>query len=422
MIRWHKLLLFVGIIFCLLLVDHVQASEQNFNYGPYKCVRQGGVKDCENSFNDYNASVDYQLYKADITLTRYEGFGSAGAVREDVCLSDSTQMWTGQCAMVMDSKPGETVITNWGTFTKTLNDLSSTADYNYANLHVRVDDADTDTNVRIYFRRVEVTLDSSNSTVNVGDTFTVSWTTDWAVQGAEILYGGSAGNGSEPVLANSSKNFKAQSPGTASLTLKATGPGNNGSTTVEKSIQVTVNAQQNPPPGAFNLNNTSCQGQGSFNLSWAASSNASFYNVWRKAWSGGQWVKIASGINATSYQTQEAQGVDWYFYIEAVNSNGSTNSNPGPPGGLYGGNCPLPANLTLLITADGQQGSVTKQSGQSALIHWESQNASSCSIAPSGWTGTTGNQSTGALVVTTTYTLTCTSSSNPAVQGTDQVT
>ena len=40
-------------------------------------------------------------------------------------------------------------------------------------------------------------------------------------------------------------------------------------------------------------------------------------------------------------------------------------------------------------------------------IRWSSSNASSCSVAPTGWTGTSGNKPTGNLTSTKTYTLTC---------------
>jgi hypothetical protein len=43
----------------------------------------------------------------------------------------------------------------------------------------------------------------------------------------------------------------------------------------------------------------------------------------------------------------------------------------------------------------------------SAIVSWTSTNVSSCTISPTGWTGTSGSYSTGALTATTTYTATC---------------
>jgi hypothetical protein len=43
----------------------------------------------------------------------------------------------------------------------------------------------------------------------------------------------------------------------------------------------------------------------------------------------------------------------------------------------------------------------------SAIVSWTSTNVSSCTISPTGWTGTSDSRSTGALTKTTTYTATC---------------
>lgn len=43
----------------------------------------------------------------------------------------------------------------------------------------------------------------------------------------------------------------------------------------------------------------------------------------------------------------------------------------------------------------------------STTINWSSTNASSCSVSPNGWSGTSGNQSTGNLTTSRTYTVSC---------------
>ncbi|MFH0852052.1 MAG: hypothetical protein V1845_00375 [bacterium] len=70
---------------------------------------------------------------------------------------------------------------------------------------------------------------------------------------------------------------------------------------------------------------------------------------------------------------------------------------------------------TASITANGQAGSILVAAGTAATIAWNSTGATSCSVAPAGWTGTSGSQSTGALSSGTyTYTVTCNSRCGPA--------
>lgn len=63
---------------------------------------------------------------------------------------------------------------------------------------------------------------------------------------------------------------------------------------------------------------------------------------------------------------------------------------------------------TADIKANNSDGPITITSGSSATITWTSTNATSCSVSPVGWTGTSGSQSTGPLSASQTYTLTCT--------------
>lgn len=52
--------------------------------------------------------------------------------------------------------------------------------------------------------------------------------------------------------------------------------------------------------------------------------------------------------------------------------------------------------------------------GGSSTITWSSNDATSCTVTPGGWTGTSGSQSTGALASNTTYTVNCTGSGGNA--------
>lgn len=59
------------------------------------------------------------------------------------------------------------------------------------------------------------------------------------------------------------------------------------------------------------------------------------------------------------------------------------------------------------IKANGSDGPITISYNNSATITWTSNNATSCSVSPTGWSGTSGTQVTGALTSPVTYTLSC---------------
>ena len=69
---------------------------------------------------------------------------------------------------------------------------------------------------------------------------------------------------------------------------------------------------------------------------------------------------------------------------------------------------------TADIKANNSNGPITISYNASATLTWSSGNASSCSISPSGLTGTSGSQSTGNLTTGTTYTLNCTGAGGTA--------
>lgn len=80
---------------------------------------------------------------------------------------------------------------------------------------------------------------------------------------------------------------------------------------------------------------------------------------------------------------------------------------------------PPDKNITADIKANGSDGPITIQNNTSANISWTSKNANSCVISPTGWTGISGSQSSGALTSTVIYTVTC---QGPAGTATDSVT
>ena len=76
--------------------------------------------------------------------------------------------------------------------------------------------------------------------------------------------------------------------------------------------------------------------------------------------------------------------------------------------------------ITADIKANGSDGPITIGYNTSANISWTSQNASSCTVTPGNWTGTSGSRSSGNLVSSRTYHLNCTGSNGSSAS--DSVT
>ncbi len=83
----------------------------------------------------------------------------------------------------------------------------------------------------------------------------------------------------------------------------------------------------------------------------------------------------------------------------------------------YGGATTTVKTVTLTVNPNVPQASITCNGlndtctipyDSSATIAWSSQDATSCTVAPSNWTGTSGSQTTGNLTANTTYSLSCT--------------
>ena len=406
MIREKRYLIFLLIVLPLSLFLYltVEAAQLNFN-DFFNCNQKSTVRDCEFSFIDYDASVDYQLFRAE-NYTTYFGYENDSSIRVDVCLSQTDQMWTGECKIMLFGL-GEGEIASDNNLDLGTNNLN---DYNYANIHKRVKDANSSTQLVIKYRRVSIdSFGATPSPVNVGDTITVNWATEWAVVvpgevPVRLFWDGAVGLGSEEVPASGTKTLPALSSGTAYFTLRACGPGTNGPTCVEESRVAQVNPTPTPippGPGNFNLSVNSCVGgTNRFDLSWSNSQYATSYDIYARAWSNGTWVYRGS-TGGTSFTTYEGWDSDWYFKIIARNSVGSMESN------IAGGeNCRLP---TVDLDANGSDGPITISYNTSANLSWTSAYATSCT-ASNGWTGgkaLNGSESTGNLTSSKTYTLTC---------------
>lgn len=63
---------------------------------------------------------------------------------------------------------------------------------------------------------------------------------------------------------------------------------------------------------------------------------------------------------------------------------------------------------SLCITANISASPTSVILGDASTITWSSTNATSCTVNPTGWSGTSGSQSTGPITVSETYTLSCT--------------
>lgn len=116
--------------------------------------------------------------------------------------------------------------------------------------------------------------------------------------------------------------------------------------------------------------------------------------------------------------------------IKVVNSNGISNARPfkltmvgptEPPPEPTPTPTPAPTPApTANLLANNSDGPVTIEYGTAATISWSSTDSSSCSVSPSGWTGTSNTGiSTGNLTSAITYTLSC---SGPGGSASDAVT
>ena len=155
---------------------------------------------------------------------------------------------------------------------------------------------------------------------------------------------------------------------------------------------------------------TYCSGLNSYiRLDWAITSGGNQFNIIRDG------IAITSTFGFTWTGGPEPYNVSHNWQVGA---NGSGNSNivtltsqycgpPLPPP-------PPPPLPTVDIKANGSNGPITIGYNSAATISWGSTNASSCSVNPGGWTGTSGSKSTGRLTSARTYTVSCSGSGGAA--------
>lgn len=112
----------------------------------------------------------------------------------------------------------------------------------------------------------------------------------------------------------------------------------------------------------------------------------------------------------TPAATQDlAGGGSISFNINYTYDSGCGSPPPPPPPPPPGGSGP-----SVDIKANGSDGPVPVTSGTAVNVSWNSSNADSCSVSPTGWGGTSGSQSSGPLYSATNYLVTCVNGSGSA--------
>ena len=238
-------------------------------------------------------------------------------------------------------------------------------------------------------QNVTVDLDANGSdgpiTINYNTGATLGWTTT-GNPATCTASGGWSG----------SKSTSGGSEGTGNLTLSKSYTLSCSNATSSDSDSVTVNVTpQNSCTVDLTVSPTTVSSGGSATLSWnttnAASCTAS------GSWSGSK--SVPAGSQSTGPLTT-SQG----YALNCASAAG----NP----------CSDTANVTVsgLLTpnADIAANPTTIPYNTASMISWTSSNVDSCTVSPTGWTGTSGNYSSGNLTSSQTYTLNCTGPSGAA--------
>jgi uncharacterized repeat protein (TIGR01451 family) len=139
----------------------------------------------------------------------------------------------------------------------------------------------------------------------------------------------------------------------------------------------TVNIVANP---------TSVNSGGSSIITWS-STNATTCTVSPSGWNGTAGSQSTGALFASQTYSVNCSGA------------GGTIANSVTVAVNGGGNLAPTVNIVANPTS--------VNSGGSSIITWSSTNATTCTVSPSGWNGTAGSQSTGALFASQTYSVNC---------------
>ncbi|MBI2068788.1 MAG: PKD domain-containing protein [Candidatus Yanofskybacteria bacterium] len=233
------LLLFTSFVFH---VNDLSATTAGPSFGSFRCDNQNDVKDCY--FSVPSPDSNYQAYQATVSSLVDEIFTSDNSsILVEVCIAQSNSWpgsnplgcWTPILESFAQPPPPRSF---FGTAGPAGNGNPSNPG-NWANIHIRIKDAYSNTNVAVLGRRVSVDdFSATPSTIDAGQSTTLSWTTDWA-ESVSI----DNGVGSFPGGFGTTTGSSVVTPGiTTTYTVSATGPGGfNGAFTDTRDTTVTVN-------------------------------------------------------------------------------------------------------------------------------------------------------------------------------------
>lgn len=213
----------------------------------------------------------------------------------------------------------------------------------------------------------------SSCDVSFGDSVTISW---WAT-GADTCR-------VDPTGWTGTEGTQSLTGVSETVTYSLSCGGRGAADTASATVKVNVGARPAPPTVEIFCNGTPLQcsvGSGStVTISWA-SANAEQCTVDPGGWSGTSGTRAVTVVATTKFVAR-CQGAEFAASGE-VSVNVAPVEPPSPP-------APSPAPTVSLLCNGAPACTVTANS--TATIAWTSRNASSCSIAPGGWSGTSGTQ------------------------------
>jgi len=370
-------------------------TPDNANYQAYRTRLTGDYLD-----NDTDDADEFG--RADLCLSVYLGMGTPGSACDGVTL-----MYT------FGSSIDKEIVIN----------LGSNEDYNFGNSRIEVwDAAFMNGRLEIWGRRVHI--DNSNfvspSSVNLGDTITVSWDTTNSGSNVNLNWNGVSFQG-EPSPGSDvvdccngnlsgSRTFRATSTGTANFELEANGPGHDGLTNVIENDSVTV---RTPCTGTgcdiWNAFGSSCTAPCNAHINWRTT-NVSQCEIRRGStllWTSpcGNGDRFDNGLSAGTYRYSLREG----FTDQELDSYTLTVNNPvNPP--------------ETDIRCEGSGGTCNIFTGESVDIEWCGSDGGrhSCANSSGGCSVSNNRDSTTwsgsdqirtvSPTLDTIYTLTCTNS------------
>lgn len=362
------------------------AGEETRNYNYEK---KGGSREFVGLVGGAHAG---QAYEAQVQGVQwgYGGFwgGSGGHGTIYGCLNATARMWDGSCWLFFRRQVADQKHVPFGPIIKSIG-----SDYGpkfkYFRTLTIVDDGRINVNLTVRSRSARVTkltLDPS-VTVKVGKRFSVFWNTEHAKEAHVSMEGAGIvcdhGSGARVNFnKEGSTGCTLRRTGKAAVTIKATGSFDNdvdsqtAYITGEPLLPATCSLSANPSTVDYNKKTR---------LRWT-STNASSCSA-SGDWSGS---KGTSGSESTNNLTSNSS-----YTLNCSGEGGSGSCNTSVSVGA--------PSAAVTISCSPQ----TIPYNTSANVTWSSTNASSCTIFPTDWTGTSGSQSTGNLTSSQTYTVTC---------------